>query len=98
MGSRSNAARTRPAARADSGASSQADRMEGRMEEQDRKDKYRSSDEVALELTKFIASSTGYGKGVQAVGFGGKGGRTPEEQAESLLELFSRCRKLVREQ
>lgn len=76
----------------------QADRMEAPMEEQDKKDRYRSSDEVALELTKFIASSTGYGKGVQAVGFAGKGGRTPEEQAESLLELFTRCRKLVREE
>jgi hypothetical protein len=72
--------------------------MERRMEEQDKKDKYRSSDEIALELTKFIASSTGYGKGAQAVGFSGKGARTPEEQAESLMELFTRCRKLVREE
>lgn len=68
------------------------------MEEQDKKDKYRSSDEIALELMKFIASSTGYGKGAQAVGFSGKGARTPEEQAESLMELFIRCRKLVREE
>lgn len=68
------------------------------MEEQDKKDIHRSADEIALELTKFIATSTGYGKGSQAVGFAGKGAKTPEEQADSLLELFARCRRAVREQ
>jgi hypothetical protein len=68
------------------------------MEEQNKKDQYRSADEIALELTKFIASSTGYGKGSQAVGFAGKGAKTPEEQVDSLLELFARCRKAVREE
>jgi hypothetical protein len=61
----------------------------------------RSADEVALELTKFIAVTTGYAKGSQSsAGFSGKsaGGRSPEEQAESLLELFVRCRRAVREQ
>ncbi len=53
-------------------------------------------DEVALELMKFIAVSTGYGKGVPSAGFGGKtGARSPEEYAESLLELFHRCRAAV---
>ena len=53
-------------------------------------------DEVALELMKFIAVSTGYGKGSSSgAGFGSKIGRTPEEQADSLLELFERCRKTV---
>jgi hypothetical protein len=53
-------------------------------------------DEVALELMKFIAVSTGYGKGTPAAGFGGKGGsRTPEEHADALLELFQRCRQAV---
>lgn len=55
----------------------------------------RSKDEVALELMKFIASSTGYGKGTAQVGFGGKGTKSPEEYADSLLELFERCRKVV---
>jgi hypothetical protein len=72
--------------------------MEERMEEQNKQDQSRSADEIALELTKFIANSTGYGKGSQSVGFAGKGARTPEEQAESILELFARCRKAVREQ
>jgi len=49
-------------------------------------------------LMKFIASSTAYGKGMQQVGFAGKGTRTPEEQAESLLELFRKCRSVVHEE
>lgn len=56
----------------------------------------KNTDEVALELMKFIATSTGYGKGPQSVGFAGKGARTPEEQADSLLELFTRCRAVVK--
>jgi hypothetical protein len=52
-------------------------------------------DTVALELMKFIASSTGYGKGNQSVGFAGKAVKTPEEQADSLLELFEKCRDTV---
>ncbi len=58
----------------------------------------KNTDEVALELMKFIATSTGYGKGTQAVGFAGKGARTPEEQADALLELFDRCRTVVERQ
>jgi hypothetical protein len=53
-------------------------------------------DEVALELTKFIAVTTGYGKGTPTAGFGGKGPRSAEEYAEALLELFERCRSVVR--
>jgi len=68
------------------------------MEEQDRQSHPATSDEVALELMKFIASSTAYGKGTQQVGFAGKGVRTPEEQAESLLELFRKCRAVVHEE
>lgn len=55
-----------------------------------------SKDEVALELMKFIAVSTGYGKGGASTGFAGKGAvRSPEEYADSLLELFQRCREAV---
>ena len=55
-----------------------------------------SNNEVALELMKFIAVSTGYGKGSGSTGFSAsKGSRTPEEQAEALLALFERCRKVV---
>jgi hypothetical protein len=55
-----------------------------------------TQDQVALELMKFIAVTTGYGKGAPAAGFGaGKATRTPEEYADALLELFERCRKTV---
>jgi len=55
-----------------------------------------SPDEVALELMKFIAVTTGYGRGTSGAGFGGKGSRSAEEYADSLIELFQRCRTLVR--
>ena len=56
----------------------------------------RTKDEIALELMKFIAATTGYGKGSTATGFSGKpAGRSAEEYAEALLELFERCRTVV---
>jgi hypothetical protein len=60
----------------------------------------RSPDEIALDLMKFIAVTTGYGKSTQTgAGFSGKpGNRSPEEQTDALLELFDRCRKAVRKE
>ena len=57
----------------------------------------RSRDEVALELMKFVAISTGYGRSSQpSTGFSGKPvARSAEEHAEALLDLFERCRKVV---
>jgi hypothetical protein len=57
----------------------------------------RSKDEVALELMKFIAVTTGYGKASQSsAGFSGKPvTRSAEEHAEALVELFERCRRIV---
>jgi hypothetical protein len=57
----------------------------------------RSKDEVALDLMKFIAVTTGYGKSSgTGAGFSGKPAtRTSEEYAEALIELFERCRKVV---
>lgn len=57
-----------------------------------------TKDEVALELMKFIAVTTGYGKGTTQAGFTGKGSKSPEEYAESLLQLFERCRTVVGKQ
>ena len=52
--------------------------------------------QVALEMMKFIAVNTGYGKGVAAAGFAGKSTlRTAEELAEALIDLFKRCRDVV---
>jgi hypothetical protein len=62
----------------------------------DTKDTARSNNEVALELMKFIAVTTGYGKGAtSAAGFSGKASRTSEEYADSLISLFERCRTVV---
>lgn len=55
-------------------------------------------DEIALELMKFIAVTTGYGKGTGSTGFTNKAVRTSEEYADSLLELFERCRTAVRKE
>jgi hypothetical protein len=57
----------------------------------------RSKDEVALELMKFIAVSTGYGKGSGGAGYGSgtRPARTPDEHVDALLELFERCRTVV---
>lgn len=54
-----------------------------------------TSDEVALEMMKFIAVTTGYGKGGSATGFTSKAAKTPEEYADSLIQLFERCRAVV---
>ena len=58
----------------------------------------RSPDEVALELMKFIAVTTGYGKASQSsAGFSGKPAtRSPEEHTDALMELFERCRRVVK--
>ena len=55
-----------------------------------------SRDEVALKLMQFIAVTTGYGKGsTTAAGFSGKVSKSPEEYAESLIQLFEKCRAVV---
>ena len=54
-----------------------------------------SKDEVALELTRFIATTTGLGKSAGGAGFSGKTSKTPEEHADALLQLFERCRAVV---
>ena len=56
----------------------------------------KSPHEIALELMKSIAVTTGYGKGTPVAGFGGKGPRSAEEYSDALLDLFDRCRSTVR--
>jgi len=56
----------------------------------------RSKDEVALDLMKFIAVTTGYGKGsASTAGFSGKPTKSAEEYADALFQLFERCRLAV---
>ncbi len=64
-------------------------------EEKDQQKKSESKDQVALDLMRFIAETTGYGKGGPTAGFGGKPSKSPEEYAEALLQLYERCRSVV---
>lgn len=54
-----------------------------------------STQEVALELTRFIASTTGLGKSSTSAGFGGKTLKTVDEQVDALLHLYERCHAVV---
>lgn len=57
----------------------------------------RRNEDIALDLMKFVAMTTGYGR-VQASGVGFQGGGAaakPEEYANHLLELYGRCLKAV---
>jgi hypothetical protein len=60
----------------------------------------RTTNEVALEMMKFIAISTGYGKTSHSgAGFSGKPqSRSDQEHAEALIELFERCRRAVKKE
>jgi len=53
----------------------------------------RRNEDIALDLMKFIAMTTGYGKSAGAsVGFqGSSSADKPEDYAAHLLELYSRC-------
>lgn len=53
----------------------------------------RRDEDIALDLMKFVAMSTGYGKTTSSgVGFqGGGAAAKPEEYAAHLLELYGKC-------
>ena len=68
---------------------------DGEKKDAEKKENDKGRDEVALELMKFIAVTTGYGKGTGAAGFTGKTAKSPEEYAEALIGLFERCRNAV---
>jgi hypothetical protein len=55
----------------------------------------RSKEEIALDLTKFVASVAGYGKVSGSAGFGAKESKGPDEVAQQILELYGRCRKAI---
>jgi hypothetical protein len=58
----------------------------------------RRNEDIALDLMKFIAMTTGYGKTASSggVGFSGGGAASkPEEYATHLLELYGKCRAAV---
>jgi len=64
-------------------------------EEKEQSKRGDTKDQVALDLMRFIAETTGYGKGGPSAGFGGKPARTPEEYADALIHLYERCRNVV---
>ena len=53
----------------------------------------RRNEDIALDLMKFVAMTTGYGKtSSSGVGFQGSAAATkPEEYATHLLELYGKC-------
>jgi len=57
----------------------------------------RRDEDIALDLMKFVAMTTGYGKtSGSGVGFQGGGvADKPEEYAAHLLELYGKCLKAV---
>jgi hypothetical protein len=55
-----------------------------------------NKDEVALELMRFIAVTTGIGRASSGAGFsGGKTPKSTDEQVDALIQLFERCRGVV---
>ena len=57
----------------------------------------RRNEDIALDLMKFVAMTTGYGRTIgTGVGFQGGGAVSkPEEYADHLLELYGKCLKAV---
>lgn len=56
----------------------------------------RRNEDIALDLLKFVASTTGVGRAaVPSTGFSGGSGPKPEEHVNQLLALYSRCLKAV---
>ena len=53
----------------------------------------RRNEDIALDLMKFVAMTTGYGRtSASGVGFQGSGAAAkPEEYAAHLLELYGKC-------
>lgn len=56
----------------------------------------RRNEDIALDLLKFVAASSGVGKNAGgAAGFAGAAAPKVEEQVNQLLELYTRCLKAV---
>lgn len=51
----------------------------------------RRNEDIALDLMKFIASVANIGKHAGSTGFSGATDKKPEDVADQLLELYSRC-------
>ena len=52
----------------------------------------RRNEDIALDMMKFIASATQYGRSTSTTpGFSGSASQKPEDQASQLIELYGRC-------
>ena len=57
---------------------------------------FRRNEDIALDLLKFVAATTGVGKaGAPSTGFVGATAAKPDEHVAQLLELYGRCLKAV---
>lgn len=56
----------------------------------------RRNEDIALDLLKFVAGTTGVGRtAVPSTGFSGTPATKPEEHVTELLALYGRCLKAV---
>jgi hypothetical protein len=56
----------------------------------------RRNEDIALDLFKFVATTTGVGRAtVPSTGFTASTAAKPEDQVNHLLELYARCLKTV---
>ena len=56
----------------------------------------RRNEDIALDLLKFVAATAGVGRpAAPSTGFSGAAAPKPEEHVTQLLELYSRCLKVV---
>jgi hypothetical protein len=56
----------------------------------------RRNEDIALDLLKFVASTTGVGRAtVPSTGFSGSSAPKPDEHVTQLLDLYGRCLKAV---
>ncbi len=56
----------------------------------------RANEDIALDLLKFVAASTGFGRAtVPSTGFSGAAAPKAEEQINQLLDLYGRCLNVV---
>jgi hypothetical protein len=56
----------------------------------------RRSEDIALDLLKFIAAHTNLGsKTASATGFGPPAASKPEDQVTQIFDLYTRCREAV---
>ena len=56
----------------------------------------RRSEDIALDLLKFLASHTNFGnKSPSSTGFGLPSAPKPEDQVTQIFDLYARCREAV---